>query len=692
LTETSRLARQIAWWSLLAMVFLVPLVMSDFNLPGMKERLAFSNLELVKLSLILILGLVSLAAWATDLLRNGGQIRRTPVDWLILAWIIWVVVTTVTSVHRPTALLGAQGRFEGLVTLVAYALVYFLALQFARDGRRVLRLAQVLFTSGVIVAVYGLLQYAGVIAPPPDLPWNEVDRAFATFGNPNMLGGFMIFPLTVALGLALHERKVAWRLVYWVGFGLNGLALLVTFTRGSWIGGAAGLLLLAVIAWRQRTKMRWVDWAPAGIFGAAGIGLIARSLSSKTEVTNFASRIASIFDFGSGSGQTRTEIWRAAASSIKDRPLFGWGPDTFGLIFPRFKPAEYVRDAGGASGTDNAHDYPLQLASGLGILGAALFYAIWVWAGIRSFKTVFKRPDDPTRLLVGAFWAAAAGYLVHLVFGISVPGSTFLLWIALAVVLAPTAHTVAVPAHRLGAVAAVAIALVAALGIAGQGVVLAADRAYALAAEDFSGRTLAERVAAAERAVTLDPLVPQYRSVLGALAQEQMNYDLGTLAQARLAGKDVAPYVEALEQSFVKTVSAYEDAIAFTPYDYANYVNLASTYNLAGANLHSTYYRDAIVAAERGIEVMPFATDLRERLAEALAAIGQNDQAAQTLEYCVQLDPAGGSAALALARLYQDRGMSAEALALLESVEARLPGQSGVAAAISALQASRPLP
>jgi O-antigen ligase len=361
------------------MVFLVPLFMSGFAPPGVPSQLAFSSVELVKLSLIVILALVALAAWAWDLLRHGGHIQHTPVDWLIAAWLVWVGVTTMTSVHWPTALLGTQGRYEGLLTFTAYALVYFLTLQFADRGTRVLRLAQVLFWSSVLVAGYGLLQYIGAVSLPKDLPWDETNRAFSTYGNPDLLGGFLVFTVTVGLGLALQERRPVARLVYWLGFGLNGLALIATFTRGAWIGGTVGLILLGTMAWRQRAKMSRLDWVPAGIFGAAGIALIVRSLSSPGQVTNFGRRVASLFQFSSGSGQTRTEIWQAAISAIRDRPLFGWGSDTFGLIFTKFKPAGYVRDAGGASGADNAHDYPLHLASGIGILGAVCFFAIWVW-------------------------------------------------------------------------------------------------------------------------------------------------------------------------------------------------------------------------------------------------------------------------------------------------------------------------
>ena len=66
--------------------------------------------------------------------------------------------------------------------------------------------------------------------------------------------------------------------------------------------------------------MRRIDWAPAGVSIAVGAAIIWRSLSNPNEVMNFGKRLASIFQFSGGSGQTRTEIWQAAIAAIKERP------------------------------------------------------------------------------------------------------------------------------------------------------------------------------------------------------------------------------------------------------------------------------------------------------------------------------------------------------------------------------------
>ncbi len=678
-------ARRISWWALLAMVFLVPIATSNLTVFGFEWAFTSDMFEIVKVSVERMLALVALAAWAWDMLRRGGRLRHTPLDWLVLAFIVWVAITTVTSVHWPTALLGRPRRYEGLVSFVSYAVIYFLVLQFADHASRVRRLAQSLFWASVIVAGFGLLQFLGVQFEGWDPKGAfEANRAFSTYGNPDFLGGFLIFSVTVALGLALLERRTVWRLVYWVGFGINGVALIASFTRGAWIGGFVSLVIVCIAAWRQRVALRRIDWIPAGASLAVGIAVIARSLSSSSEVMNFGRRIASIFQFGSGSGQTRTEIWRAALAAIKDRPFLGSGPDTFRLTFTKLKSLDYVRQKGGTSSVDNAHDYLLHLASGTGIPGALIFCGIVVWAGVRSFGTVFKRSGEPTRILLAAFWAAAVGYLVHLLFGLSLPGTTFLLWIALAVVLVPTARIREVRALRWGTWVAVVVLVLAAAGVAGQGVLLAADNAYRHAQTTSSP---SERIAAANRAVSLNPLNAEYRLGVGRSYFDEMRAYLKAGAEAQTNGEDMTPYEKGVRASFAKAESALKDAIEFIPGEYDNYIELASLYNLGAAVMNKDLYQSAIETAEQGLEVMPLGTEARIQLAKALSSTGKTAEAMEALEDCLEIDPMDGKAALALAGLYREQGRAADALAVLKAVDALLPGQSGIADAIEELEA-----
>ncbi len=676
-------AFRVAWWALLAMVFVVPIATSNFTFLGADLPSTDDAFDLVKVVVLRVFSLVALAAWAWGMLRRGGTLRRTPIEWLILAFLGWVVLTTVTSIHWPIAVFGKPRRYEGLLTFINYAVIYFLVLQFADSTARVRVLARTLFFTSIIVAGYGVLQYLGW----DPMHWGTVpfepNRAFSTYGNPNLLGGFLIITVSVALGLALTEDNLVWRMVYWVGFGLNGLALLVAFTRGAWVGGAVALVLVGVVAWRHKVRLRRLDWIPAGVSAALGVGVIWRSLSNPSEVMNFAKRLGTVFQFSGGSGQTRTEIWQSAVAAVEERPILGWGADTFRLVFPRFKPVEYVRDAGGTSVADNAHNYPLQLAAGTGIPGMLMLYGVFVWAGVRSFRTVFGRSTDPRRIVRGAFWAAAAGYLVQLMLGLSVTGATFLLWVALAVVLAPTAGVRVVRAPRWGTYAGVAVLALAALGIGYQALPLAADHEL-LASRASSGPA---RTEAARRAAELNPWDAVYRAEIGrALTAEMVDaFEAGAAAQK--AGEDTSQYEAIVKQRFRDAEAALKDAIAFQPDEYDNYVLLSDLYTMAGNILNGRYYGDAITVARQGLEVSPTGTSIRLRLAEAYAATGRKDEALRELEYVVSIDPRSPDAALALAATYTKMGRVDDALAVLRALEALAPGQPGVQDAINQLEA-----
>ncbi len=95
------------------MVFLVPVAFSNLTFLGFQTPFTFDAFDIVKMSLERVLGLVALGAWAWDMLRKGGRIRRTPVDWLILAFLAWVALTTVTSIHWPTAFSASRGATKG---------------------------------------------------------------------------------------------------------------------------------------------------------------------------------------------------------------------------------------------------------------------------------------------------------------------------------------------------------------------------------------------------------------------------------------------------------------------------------------------------------------------------------------------------------------------------------------------------
>ena len=451
-------------------------------------------------------------------------------------------------------------------------------------------------------------------------------------------------------------------------------------------------MLVAFIGWRHHARVDAIDAVPIGALVLGGGYAIYKSLSNTNEVMNFASRFGSIFQVEEGSGLTRTEIWHAAVSAILSSPMrfiFGFGADTFRLVFPKYKPLAYTHDAGYLSVADNVHDYPLQLAAGVGVIGFLLLYGVFVWAAVRSFKTVFGKSTDVTRLIVGGFWCAAAAYIVQLMFGLSVTGNTFLLWVCIGVVLAPTATFVEFEAPNWG-VAAAAIGIVLAVaGIAYQFVFMAADYQYLLAQTTLTGSDATHAAILAEK---LNPWNDMYKSEI-AMAYRQEIVDLANQAYtAQQQGQTTSQYPPLIQAKLEAAVSALKETIKFVPTEYDNYVFIASVYNMGGALLTPQYYKDAEYWAQKGIEVEPYGPAVRVEYARALIGLGNQAQAIKVLQAAYAMDNAYVDGGELLAQELEAAGRNAEAIKVLQTLQAANPTDTTVAPLIKQYEASSTTP
>ncbi len=621
---------RIVWICLHLLVSLVPLAVANPSVIGIQAMpITYDQFDIVKVFVMRALVTIGAAAWLWGLLTRGARVRVPREIWVVVAFLAWVALTTVFSVHPLTALFGKYRRFEGLISFVTYAVAFFLALQVVDRPSRIRSLARTLVVSGVLVSAYGVAQRLGLDpARWGTLPFESL-RAFSTYGNPDLLGGYLMFPLAVSLGLALSEERQGARVAYWGAFAITGLCLLVSYVRGAWIGGTLAIIVMGVAAFRVRARWGSTDWGAVGVAAVLAAIETVRSLRSTDGVTNVFERIRSIFEFGQGSALTRFQIWQAAIAAIKERPILGWGADTFRLLFPRFKPLAYTATAGYLSVADNVHNYPLQLASAIGIPGVLIAYGFFAWTLIRSARHAFASQAGGSRLAYTGFWAASLGYIVHLFFGLSVTGSTIFLWLSLGVLLSPSARVHEVEAPSWGVVPAAGVLLVAGALLVGNVIYLRADN-YHLKARILSNGMA--RVENAKRAVELNPSNDMYRTEVGLAWQDLFMSAIAQGLPDAAAREQALAYFKEAERSLI-------EVIEFVPMEYDNYVFLANLYNQGAYYLDPAYADKAIDIAKRGIEVEPYGPAIRLQLAVAYANLGRYTEAAAVARECVRQDP-----------------------------------------------------
>lgn len=409
-----------------------------FVLPLTVNRWGYDFSVLPKAALLQIAAAAIALLTALSLRRRQRRVgglwvwRRAQADLpnpLILPVTVWLALaglSTVLGLHPGTSILGASFRVEGLLSLVAYGLLIWAVPHHINTRGRLLTMVGALLGATAIVGVHGIAQHFGL----DFVSWQGgIGRSFATFGNPIYLGAFLGFgiPLSFALAMSAADRRR--RLAYGCVFVLTGAALAFTYGRAAWVAALVSLVALcAMNAGAVGARVKRV----AALVAVAAVVVGAMYVVYSPALYSVSERATSAFDPGDPSVRSRLVLWSASLGAVRDRPVLGWGPDTFGLVFPRYKPRSWAVVGEQAIASWFAHNDVIQTASTVGVLGLgaylwvlAAFFA-WSAAALKRLKEEARKADG---LVLSALVLAAAGYVLQIQASASLPQTSPFLWL-----------------------------------------------------------------------------------------------------------------------------------------------------------------------------------------------------------------------------------------------------------------------
>src|SRR5437667_10777484 len=180
--EPTVAALPVARWILAIAAFVIPLSFS----PSLVDEFVLPKLLLARL-LVMVLALVLVAGW----MRLGAVAwKRTALDLPLLAFLASAAISTVFAVNINLAIFGTYDRWEGLLTIATYALLFWLAVQLLAGGGDAEWMTWSLLISGYVIAVVAVLQSVfGVLGGGSfQAPYIRADASMA---HPDFRGIFL---------------------------------------------------------------------------------------------------------------------------------------------------------------------------------------------------------------------------------------------------------------------------------------------------------------------------------------------------------------------------------------------------------------------------------------------------------------------------------------------------------------------
>jgi hypothetical protein len=370
-------------------------------------------------TLVTLAALATLAVWGVRLLLHRDErLRPTPLDRPGLLLLAASLFAFVTGMDRGYTTQTAHDYAKLIVGL----LLALVAINTLRAGGAA-ALVGMLIASAAVAAGLGLALYAAgraateealarlqVIGYPAEriVRWIEDDptkpmRLTSTGVDPNSFGGLLMLALVLAVAQAVARRPLAPRWLTLPALALLAPALLLTYSRGAWVGAAAGLGWLALVRYRRLAPLLALGAAAALAAGAGGgfVGRLVEGLLLQDPATRL-----------------RLAEYQNALAIIRAYPLFGVG----------FGQAPSIDLQTGVS------SIYLLIASRMGLLGLAAF--LWaagaallaIWRGARA-RWATAEGELLTALLAALLSALAVGVLDHYFFNIAFSHMATLFWL-----------------------------------------------------------------------------------------------------------------------------------------------------------------------------------------------------------------------------------------------------------------------
>ncbi|NDJ55319.1 MAG: O-antigen ligase family protein [Chloroflexi bacterium] len=391
-------------------------------------------LDLGQIALIITLG-----AWLLHALQQRRLVLpHSPLNAPLLTFV------GVSSL----SLLNALSAGEALTELIKWGqliIMMWLVVNLSEGERRQQRMwlfIGLVLAAATAQALVGVWQF-GLRGDGPqhfEILGGQFYRAYGSFEQPNPYGGFLglLLPLAIALSLAALEAWLRPLLAdlqdqqplrfqtlvahsFTVGFlrliafgalaGLLLAALLMSWSRGAWIGFAAAATTL-LFAWPRR-------W-PLGallVLVAVGLGLfsyqfgllpaaIADRLTGFTEFIQIIDVRGVDINDANYAVIERFAHWQAATEMARSHPLIGVGIGNFNAVYPAYGLLNWPQPLG------HAHNFYLNLLAEIGILGLFAYLALWAVIVALTWG-VSRRSDLWTRMLAVGLLGSWAHLTVH---------------------------------------------------------------------------------------------------------------------------------------------------------------------------------------------------------------------------------------------------------------------------------------
>ena len=364
-------------YALIALLALLTVMkIPEFGMVAVLFTLPYLPTKMLVAAILLIC-----CSYLLKLIAGRRTLRFEVIDLFVVLFMVLYLLGGIFS-SAPALSIGP------MCVTVCFIFSYILMVNLIRSEVWFKRCAGAILCTTVLVSLYGIYQYVfGTLSAG----WLDKEmfssisiRVISTFGNPNVLGEFLVISIPLFYIYFFSRKGFSKKVLSLIPCGICLLCLVLTWSRGAWLGLIIGTLAFLLLYSRHSLTVL--------LFGSLGLQLLPYVLPQ-----NVLLRFTSIGNMADSSTSYRVNIWLATLQMIRDYFFSGIGSgiNVFKTIYPRYAYATI-------EAAPHSHSLFLQILVELGIFGLLVFLIILFFFTKQSCSALRDEQKNPLR-----FWVLA---------------------------------------------------------------------------------------------------------------------------------------------------------------------------------------------------------------------------------------------------------------------------------------------
>ncbi len=266
-----------------------------------------------------------------------------------------------------------------------------------------------------IVVVYTLFNHALNSFSEPSGHW----VMFPFFKDHTSYGAILALVFPILFGLLFAKKNSSTVNLFLISLiVLFGFAIIMSYTRAAWLSLVGAFLVYLLIYFKIKFKYLALIGLVGIIYIAVNWVPIMHSLeknNAEHTTENMDERIESMANVTTdASNLERINRWACAVNMWQERPIMGWGPGTYAMVYAPFQLSRNLTIISTHSGNmGNAHSEYLSPLAEQGLIGFIIMLALVGFIIYRGIIVYIKLPDRETKIIVVTCLLGLITYFAH---------------------------------------------------------------------------------------------------------------------------------------------------------------------------------------------------------------------------------------------------------------------------------------